>query len=141
MLSIRTSLLPWRRHAALLLWLVLALTVFKAATPLLAAWSAQRQGLAVAEVCSVYGVRTVALAVDAAPAAPAGHDSGLAHAAEHCALGAVVWAALTTITLPAVLLHAPAHALLAADVLGAIAPPDATQLWVAARKHGPPRHA
>lgn len=135
----RTPFAQFRRHAALLLCLVCALTLFKAATPWLAAWSAQQQGLAMAEVCSVYGVRTVA--ADPAPADPADHAPDRAHAADHCALGAVVWAAVATPALPAVWLHTPAAKRLALGEVGVLVPPDATRHWVAARKHGPPLQA
>jgi hypothetical protein len=135
----RTPFAQLRRQAALLLCLVCALTLFKAATPWLAAWSAQQQGVAMAEVCSVYGVRTVA--VDAAPTTPAEHAPSSDHANEHCALAAVVAAAVSTPALSAVALHAPAAQALALNEADQLVPPDATRHWVAALKHGPPPRA
>lgn len=51
-----------RRPLALLLWALALALVLKGALPMLAAAAARVQGATVAEVCPVYGVRTVALA-------------------------------------------------------------------------------
>ncbi|UUX95987.1 hypothetical protein [Aquabacterium sp. J223] len=87
-----TALLPTLRHRRALrlgaaAWVVLAL-LLKAALPLLASQAAGLQGKATVEVCTAYGVATVALPGDG-PSAPADH--GAAHVAgEHCAAGAVL---------------------------------------------------
>lgn len=63
------------------MWLILALAL-KAAMPLLAALSASQQGLALADVCEVYGVRTVGVSSASVSQAadrrggPAGHAHG-----------------------------------------------------------------
>src|SRR5439155_11246275 len=51
--------LPARR--SWLLWLLVLMVLLKAAVPLLAATTARERGVSLADVCSVYGVRTAAL--------------------------------------------------------------------------------
>lgn len=117
-------------------WAVALVLLLKAAVPLLATASAHAQGKTLVEVCTVYGVATVAL--DGQDPAPA-HDPATPHAAEHCALGSLV-ALGATGSLPAADI-----ATAAAD--GTVRPhvspprPDAAATWVARLKHGPPRLA
>ncbi len=102
---------PLRRRlptsSRLALWLLALALAMKAALPMLAAVAAGLQDQAVAEVCTVYGVRTVALAPSGGAEArpgdgrhdeaashhgqphPPDHDGGGPHRGEHCALGAL----------------------------------------------------
>jgi hypothetical protein len=119
------------------LWVFAAALLLKAAMPLLASASAQMQGKALVEVCTVYGVSQVP---------PGGQEQGPAsghapaHGNEHCALNAMTALATGEPSLPAVASvslretaarrpRAPGHA------------PDACAIWVARLKHGPPRSA
>ena len=117
-------------------WAFALALVLKAAVPLLATASAQIQGKALAEICTVYGVATVTVGdVELPPL----HDAGLAHVGDHCTLGALV------------ALSAPApQATTAPQGPMAEAPgqtaraeiwPDACAAWVAQLKHGPPAFA
>lgn len=131
-----------------------AAVLLKAAVPFLAAGAAAAQGLPVAEICSVYGVRTAAIALasdhgeqhdhhavaaQADGPAPGPHDApgGVPGHGEHCALGAL--SAYAPAPPPAVAATAPAPmaARLAARP-GADAARDATARWSALRKQGPP---
>jgi len=114
-------------------WAFALALLLKAAVPLLAAGSAHAQGKALAEVCTVYGVATVAL--DGAESAPAS-DHAAPHAADHCALGGLIAFA------PA---GAPPTAVAMPDPTGSAEPAqrspqarDACATWVARLKHGPP---
>jgi hypothetical protein len=119
------------------LWVFAAALLLKAAMPLLASASAQMQGKALVEVCTVYGVSQVPPGgQEQEPAS--GHAP--AHGNAHCALNAMT--ALSTVepSLPAV---APVS-LRKTSVLRPRAPdqaPDACAIWVARLKHGPPRSA
>jgi hypothetical protein len=110
--------------------------LLKAAMPLLAASSAQIQGKALVEVCTVYGVATVAL--DGADAPPV-HDGTPGHAADHCVLNAL--AALSG-AMPAAL-ALPASRAESADraAAGATACLDSCAAWMARLGHAPPRFA
>lgn len=67
-------------------WAFAFALLLKAALPMLATGSAHVQGKALVEVCTVYGVATVALNEgDPLP----DHDGALTHAAEHCVLTAL----------------------------------------------------
>ncbi len=114
------------------LWALAALLLLKAAMPLLAAWSAHDRGVALVEVCSVYGVRTVAADGPAEPAANHPAADG------PCALASLLgpWAPLPTAAQP----HIPAP-----DVSAGPAPhlrhparPDASRRWLTSRLHAPP---
>lgn len=130
-----------RRHplrTALWLWLVVAVFLLKAATPLLALAAANARGVALAEVCSVYGVRMVAVevAVESSPGdmPTTPHDGGQAH----CVLSTVLHS-VPLATLPAaVWLHAPAPQPVSRQVAARPAPADARQRWLAAQLHAPP---
>lgn len=126
-----------RRTPAWVAWVVAALLLLQAAVPLLAAKAAELRGLSVVEVCSVYGMRAVAIDRDGqVDQAPAPHDTQ-AHGSEHCVLSPLLTAALDHPPLAAVHLHAPAPRE-AAPAAPRILPPDALRIWQAARKHGPP---
>ena len=151
---------PRRRLPAsprLALWLLALALAMKAALPMLAAVSAGLQDKAVAEVCTVYGVRTVVVALstgagaqgdhDAAAAShhghpqPPGHDGGGPHRGEHCALGALpAFAGATEAHLapPAAVADAgrPAGSSFAAALR-----PDAAARWAGLIEHGPPAGA
>ncbi len=126
-----------RRHplrTALWLWLVVAVFLLKAATPLLALAAANARGVALAEVCSVYGVRMVAVesSPDDLPAVL--HDGGQAH----CVLSTVLHSVPLATVPAAVWLHAPAPPPLSRQVAARPAPADASQRWLAAQLHAPP---
>jgi hypothetical protein len=136
------------RLSKLALWAAAFALILRAGVPLLAAGAAQMRGVAVADVCEVYGVALPA----AAPmheqgnhahhhAGHAGHSDhgshpGDAHSGDHCALTALGALAATYV---AVTDHLQAQANvcdLAAPTRGAIH--DASATWTARRKHGPP---
>jgi|GEM_PF-1447740 len=146
------------------LWLLVGVLLLRAAVPLLASASALLQGVAVGEVCAVYGVVLPAAATPAAAehaqhaqaaehaahTAQAHHDhhaehgSGggehARHATEHCALTALT--ALCTAT-PAASADVQAHG---ASTLRLAQPPqalvgDPAARWQAQLQHGPPRQA
>ncbi len=128
------------RHAWL--WCLAVLLVLKAAVPLLAAAAAVRQGVPLAQVCTVYGVRTApvadtAHAGHALPDSPADHHASHG-AGEHCALVSLAAGPLPG-GVPAVHAHAPPQALVASAVTGAALPADAARRWLSARLHAPPR--
>lgn len=126
-----------RRLPARSLWVLVAALVLQAAVPLLAALSARAQGIVTAEVCSIYGVRTVTLDASGQPDGGPAQQESRAHDGGHCVLTPLLTAHLGAAPLAAVFLHAPVARRVAFPV-GRLAPPDATQAWVAARKHGPP---
>ena len=117
------------------LWAMAALLLLKAAMPLLAAWSAQDRGVALVEVCSVYGVRT--LAVDGPAEPTALHPS----ADGTCALASLLgpWApaplgALLGIPVPDASVDHDRH-------LPGPTRPDASKRWLTWRLHAPPHTA
>jgi hypothetical protein len=118
------------------LWVAVCALLLKAAVPMLASASAQVQGKALVEVCTVYGVATVALDDQGSSPAP---EHATSHAGEHCALSALVALAAPEAWV-AVTLVAPAAA---ATVLPApsLPGPDADAAWAARLKHGPPAFA
>jgi hypothetical protein len=118
------------------LWAFAAALLLRAAMPWLASASAEMQGKALVEVCTVYGVSLKPLGHDGSSSAPASdHDS--AHDDEQCALSALT--ALGAFTLPSL---APAlgesHATAPPAAYASSEAPDASAAWVARRKHGPP---
>lgn len=105
--------------------------LLKAAVPLLAHAAASAQGKALVEVCSVYGVRTVAL--DATPTAPA---TDTAHHADHCVLGGLLTLGGTTPDSPSLVPGAaPAEW---SGPRGLAPPPDASARWLTGLSHAPP---
>ena len=128
------------------LWCLAALLLLQAAVPLLAAAAAAQRGVSLAQVCSVYGVRTAD--TGATPAMPADHvhpqspgDTLPDHGAgQHCALASLAGGPRPD-ALPAVLLHAPPQRLLqGARALPAL-PADAALRWLSAQLHAPPTRA
>ena len=121
--------LPFSSRFAL--WLFACALLLKAAVPLLASASAEAQGKALVEVCTVYGVKTIALDGELAPAQAA------THAGDHCALSAVV--ALGTPG-PAPVAFAALSSIAFAHAPPASAPslPGASARWLAQRHHAPP---
>jgi len=118
------------------LWVAVCALLLKAAVPLLASASAQVQGKTLVEVCTVYGVATVALDDQGSQPAP---DHPQAHSGEHCTLTALMAFAAPE----AQPLAVPALQRGAATTLSHPSPqaPDACATWVARLKHGPPAFA
>ena len=107
--------------------------LLKAAMPLLAGASAQLQGKALVEVCTVYGVATVALDSQGSQPAPA---HAAAHTGDHCTLTGLVALAAPEAQ-PMAWPETPHNA--AAPRPGPSSQaPDACAAWVAGLKHGPP---
>lgn len=111
-------------------WLFACALLLKAAVPLLASASAEAQGKALVEVCTVYGVKTVAL--DGEPA----QDHAATHAADHCALSAVV--ALGAPVPMASVAVAPATTPFTLRPAATAPPVDASARWLTQRYHAPP---
>ena len=125
--------LPARRPS--LLWLLVFVVLLKAAVPLLAASSARERGLSLADVCSVYGVRTTGTeqTPDTTKRVQVEHASS-----EHCVLTPLLaGAVLATPTVAAVLLHARTHRR-AQPPAELPSTPDASFAWLASRTHAPP---
>ena len=124
------------------MWVLVLLILFKAAAPLLASAAAGLQGRPLAEVCTVYGVATVAL--DATPE-PRGADrrqpDDLHHQGDGCLLTAVGAMMATGTAGTEWSVQAPAEAaydgLLSLPLRG----PDASTRWAQRKWHGPPRLA
>jgi hypothetical protein len=111
-------------------WLFACALLLKAAVPLLASASAEVQGKALIEVCTVYGVKTIALDGEPAP------DHQATHAGDHCALSAVLaLAAPQPSGLPTLAAGAPRSVPSPQAVDTA---PDASARWRARLKQGPP---
>jgi len=129
--------LPTTRRWAL--WVFAMALLLKAAVPMLASAAAEVQGKTLVEVCTVYGVKTIAL--DASSEAP--HDSGhsASHGAEHCALGGLLVAAALDAPEASPRVAADAGSLRLAPDRHRPAPRDASAAWVAQLKHGPPPFA
>lgn len=124
-----TARRPW------LVWLLVSMVLLKAATPLLATVSARDRAVSLGEICSVYGVRSVAAEEpsDASKPVPSGHESP-----GHCVLAPLLGAAvLAAPAMAAVQLHAPAQTHVQAPAKSPL-PPDAGLAWLAGRTHAPP---
>lgn len=112
------------------LWLFACALLLKAAVPLLASASAEAQGKALVEVCTVYGVKTITLDGEPAP------DHQATHAGDHCALSAVMaLAAPQPAALPSLTPGAP-QAIPSPQAVETA--PDASARWRARLKQGPP---
>jgi hypothetical protein len=154
--SATLPLLQHTRTAALkrpfVLWLLALLVVLKAAVPLLASAAASLRDVATVEVCTVYGVQTVALepaAADEMGHHADGHDMAGDGAAphtpaatlehrEHCALSPALGKLLCATTpVAAVLLHAPQLPRIALPP-PPLPPRDASLAWLARHTHAPP---
>lgn len=126
--------LPSSFSARFAVWLFACALLLKAAVPVLASASAEAQGKAVAEVCTVYGVKTVALGGEPAPDhAP---DHALPHAGDHCALSAAM--ALAAPQPAAIATVPPDISPLLPPPQRQVAAPDASARWQARLKQGPP---
>jgi hypothetical protein len=120
------------------LWVFAAALLLKSAMPLLAGVSAQVQGKALGEVCTVYGVAQARLSADGhAPASDAPTD----HGGAPCALTALATPAAFEPASPGVVVDAPAWRRLIAR--GPLSPTvaDACAAWAAQLLHGPPARA
>jgi len=126
---------PWSTRIAnhLAIGVAVCALLLKAAVPMLASVSAQAQGKTLVEVCTVYGVATVALDGSLSKPVP---DHGTAHQGDHCALTALMALAPPDAPAPAV---PPAQPLVAQPCFHPSSQaPDACATWVARLKHGPP---
>lgn len=118
------------------LWVFAVALLLKSAMPMLAQASAQLQGKALVEVCTVYGVSLVAVGDDHAPVPD--HASG--HAGDHCALTALTALATPGATaVPALPSSGGQHP--PRSLHPSSQAPDACAIWVARLKHGPPSFA
>lgn len=116
------------------LWVFVALLLFKASIPWLASLAAHSAGVAVGDICSVYGVR----AADASHGTKTPGDSQHA-GAEHCPLSPALTAHVPTLgRLPAVVLHAPAQRVFAPPSTVIASWPDRSLSWLALHLHAPP---
>ncbi len=133
---IRLHRRTWTTRLAL--WAAVCALLLKSAVPMLASASAELQGKTLVEVCTVYGVTTMAIDADGhAVPVPEGHGTG--DAAQHCVLaGLLAWASPVApdIAWPG---DAPALRAPPAGTSADHLPPDAVARWAALRKHGPPR--
>jgi hypothetical protein len=120
--------LPFSSRFAL--WLFACALLLKAAVPLLASASAEAQGKALVEVCTVYGVKTITLDGDTAP------DHQATHAGDHCALSAVMALAAPHAAVAAKVAPRAPQVLPAPRVAPVAA--DASARWRAQLKQGPP---
>ncbi|MCW7536767.1 hypothetical protein OOT46_02725 [Aquabacterium sp. A7-Y] len=119
------------------MWLVAAVLVLQSAMPLLATLAARQHGWALAEICTLYGVRTIR--VDQAPSDD--HQTPLQgqHASEsQCALAALLGGAPLPPRAAPVHLHAPQQAVVPRDEAPLVVPLDASRRWLAGRLHAPP---
>ncbi|MBC7993153.1 MAG: hypothetical protein H7Z15_07925 [Rhizobacter sp.] len=118
------------------LWLAMCALLLKAAVPMLASVSAQAQGKTLVEVCTVYGVATVAIDEPGSQPAPV-HTPP--HSGDHCTLTAqMAFAAPEAQPLAAPAVHRGASTVLSHPSPQA---PDACATWVSRLKHGPPAFA
>ena len=115
-------------------WAFALALLLKAAVPMLASVSAQVQGKTLVEVCTVYGVATVALD-DSGEPKPVPADHAGAHGSEHCALSAVLALVAPEPGPVIAAAAAEAHRL---PVRAGAPTPDAEADWIARLKHGPP---
>jgi len=132
---IRLHRRTWTTRLAL--WAAVCALLLKSAVPMLASASAELQGKTLVEVCTVYGVTTLAVDADGhAVPVPDGHGAG--EAAQHCVLaGLLAWASPVP---PTLAWPGSAPALLAPPAFASSGsmPLDAVARWAALRKHGPP---
>jgi hypothetical protein len=109
--------------------------LLKAAVPMLATASAHVQGKTLVEVCTVYGVATVAVDDDGSPT-PQPVQSA-AHNGEHCVLSGLV-----ALGAPPLVHRIDAKPPVAAGVLRVASTwfqtSDANAAWIARLKQGPP---
>jgi hypothetical protein len=122
-------------RAAWVALLVLAV-LLRAAVPGLAAAAAQARGVAVADICSVYGVRTLPANADPSP------DTG-PHAGQHlgCLLAPLLGAAPLPALPPTLAAAEPTASPPRAAKLPTASPHDAARRWLTLRLHAPPARA
>lgn len=117
------------------LWLAAFALLLKAAVPMLATASAHVQGKTLVEVCTVYGMATIAVDDQGSPLPQSDTDG--AHAGEHCVLSGLlalgVPPAVKTVDLASPM---PGASLRVAATY--FQTPDANAAWIARLKHGPP---
>ncbi len=133
-MSLRQPTFRWSVWAV---WGFTLALLLKAAVPLLATASAELQGKALAEVCTVYGVTTVAL--DGPDSGPQPEHRSAAHGGEHCTLTALM--VLSVPELQALAAPVPQRSDPAPVFHPSPLGPDACATWVAQLKHGPPASA
>lgn len=123
-------------------WLLAGLVLLKAALPMLAAAAAESRALPLGEICTLYGVRTVAVVHEAAaPATPDRPDDPehLLGASDACALGWLFSTEGGAADGPRSLPPAERSRELSVATLPATPLPDAVRTWRALLKQGPPR--
>ncbi|HSI49749.1 MAG TPA: DUF2946 family protein [Ideonella sp.] len=139
-----------RLHRATWCWWLAALCLLKLAVPLIAVAAAHHRGVELVEVCSVYGMRTIALTPPGAdsPAdlvgladgdlgsGPAQHTSDTAH--DHCALGGMLGSAVVLLAVLGWLLPGRARPDPAPPAPRPTRRPDPLLRWLSARLHAPP---
>ncbi len=117
-------------------WAFAFALLLKAALSMLATGSAHVQGKALVEVCTVYGVATVALnATDPQPA----HDGAPSPAADHCVLTAL--AALAGTELEAAVSPTSRTQALPRCLASLATTVDSRASWLARLSHAPPYFA
>lgn len=121
-------------RAAWVAALVLAV-LLRAAVPWLAAAAAQARGVAVADICSAYGVRTL-------PADEPPPGTG-PHTAHHlgCVLAPLLGAAPLPALPPTLAAAGPGASHAAPTAQPAASPHDAARRWLTLRLHAPPARA
>lgn len=115
-------------------WAFALALLLKAAMPMLASGSAQLQGKALVEVCTVYGVATLTL-----DAGDAGHESAPGHASDHCALSGLT--ALAGVTLQTTMPPAQRASAAGQAMADAAHVADRCATWMARLEHAPPHFA
>jgi hypothetical protein len=121
-------------------WIAVAALLLKAAVPLLATASAQAQGKTLVEVCTVYGVATVALGGAAEAGSDAPVHAVVQHGGDHCTLSSLLAGAIPPPM--AMAMPVPLHLAVAIALpVGASCAGDACARWQAGLKQGPPRTA
>jgi hypothetical protein len=128
-MSLRSISQPTVRARVLAGWVLLLL--LQTALPWLASQAALVRGVSLVEVCTVYGMRTVAVPAsdDAAEHVPAAHEG------DRCLLQALGYGPVAVAQIDAV---AATPTLPHPAERQAAAPHDAAARWAALRKHGPP---
>ncbi|WKB52884.1 DUF2946 family protein [Eleftheria terrae] len=130
-----------RRHPRFAFWAVAFALLLKAAVPLLASAAAQQQGKTLVEVCTVYGIKTVALEADGSttdlPADTDPHGAAAVHGSDHCVLSGML-AHAAPAQAPAAAIRVPPHWLPPATAPPSTTVPDAAAAWSARLYHPPP---
>lgn len=117
------------------LGLVAFALLMQSAAPMFAAAAAKMHGVAMVELCSVYGVRTVAVDAEAPFDA---HKNGEQASGSHCFLTFLTPGATLGAPVAAIHLHAPQRERTYLVARHAVSPLDASHRWLARRHHAPP---